>query len=87
MSEVQFKSLSNRGVRFWRARAMDFQAHRIAILEGLRSGDPAAACAAADDYFDAQRKRFEQDDNLRALNLSNPRLIDVVGNMVRQFRT
>ena len=87
LNEVQFKSLSSRGVRFWRARAMDFQVHRVAILDGLRSGDPAAACQAVDEYFDAQRKRFEQDDNLRALNLSNPRLIDVVGNMVRQFRS
>lgn len=87
LSEVQFKSLSSRGVRFWRARALDFQPHRVAILEGLQSGDPAAACEAVDRYFEAQRKRFEQDDNLRALNLSNPRLIDVVGNMVRQFRT
>lgn len=87
LSEVQFKSLSSRGVRFWRARALDFQPHRVAILEGLRSGDAAAAYEAVDLYFEAQRKRFEQDDNLRALNLSNPRLIDVVGNMVRQFRT
>lgn len=86
LNEVQFKSLSRRGVRFWRARAMDFQVHRVAILEGLRSNDPAAACAAVDEYFDAQRKRFDQDDNLREINLSNPRLIDVVGNMVRQFR-
>ena len=87
LSEVQFKSLSSRGVRFWRARAMDFQSHRVAILAGLQSGDPAAACEAVDRYFEAQRKRFEQDDNLRELNLSNPRLIDVVGNMERQFRT
>ena len=87
LSEVQFKSLSSRGVRFWRARALDFQPHRVAILEGLRSGDPATACEAVDRYFEAQRQRFEQDDSLRALNLSNPRLIDVVGNMVRQFRT
>ena len=86
LNEVQFKSLANRGVRFWRARAMDFQPHRLAILAGLRSGEPSLAGAAVDRYFDAQRKRFEQDDNLRALNLSNPRLIDVVGNMVRQFR-
>lgn len=86
LNEVQFKSLSARGVRFWRARALDFQPHRVAILEGLRSGDPAAARDAMDGYFDAQRKRFDQDDSLRALDLSSPRLIDVVGNMVRQFR-
>lgn len=87
LNEVQAKALANRGVRFWRARALDFQEHRVAILESLRSGDPLAAGEAMDQYFDAQRKRFEQDDSLSALNLSNPRLIDVVGNMVRQFRT
>lgn len=86
LNEVQVKSLSGRGLRFWRARALDFQPHRVAILEALQSGDPAAARDAIDQYFDAQRKRFDQDDNLRTLDLSSPRLIDVVGNMVRQFR-
>lgn len=87
LNEVQFKSLAARGVRFWRARALDFQPHRLAILDGLRSGDPAAARAALDGYFDAQRKRFEQDENLRDVDLASPRLIDVVSNMVRQFKT
>lgn len=87
LNEVQTKSLSGRGVRFWRARAMDFQPYRVAILEGIRSRDSEAARGAMDRYFDAQRKRFEQDENLRALNLSHPGLINVVAEMVRQFRT
>lgn len=87
LNEVQFKSLSARGVRFWRSRAMDFQAHRVAILKGIRARNPAAARTAMNRYFDAQRERFEQDDILRATNLSSPRLIDAVANMVRQFKT
>lgn len=87
LNEVQFQSLSTRGVRFWRARAMDFQPYRLAILEGIRARDAVAARAAMDEYFDAQRERFEQDDILRAINLSHPGFIDVVGNMVRQFKT
>lgn len=87
LNEVQFKSLSGRGVRFWRARAMDFQPYRVAILEGIRARDSGIARAAMDQYFDAQRARFEQDDILRAINLSHPGFIDVVGDMVRQFRT
>jgi GntR family transcriptional repressor for pyruvate dehydrogenase complex len=87
LNEVQFKTLSGRGIRFWRARAMDFQPHRVAILDGIRARDAAVARAAMDRYFDAQRERFEQDDILRAINLSNPRLIDAVSDMVRQFRT
>jgi len=87
LNEVQLKSLSGRGMRFWRQRAMDFQPYRVAILDGIRARDPAAARGAMDRYFDAQRERFEQDDILRALNLSNPRMIDAVADMVRQFRT
>ena len=86
LHEVQIKSLASRGVRFWRARALEFQPHRVAILEGLRSGDPAAAREAMDRYFDAQRARFEQDETLRSLNLSSPKLITIVSDMVRQSR-
>ena len=86
LTEVQVKSLTGRGPRFWRARALDFQLHRVAILEGIRSGDPKVARRAIDRYFDAQRARFERDANLRTLNLSNPGLINVVANMVRQLK-
>ena len=87
LNEVQVESLSGRGARFWRARAMDFQPYRFDILEGVRSRDPEAARAAMDRYFDAQRTRFELDENLRAVNLSHPGLINVIAEMVRQFRT
>ena len=87
LNEVQVNSLTDRDVRFWRARAMDFQPYRLAILEGLRSRDSAVAREAMDNYFDAQRKRFEQDESLRALELSNPRLSNVAANIIRQFRT
>ncbi len=87
LHEVQVQSLGGRGIRFWRARAMAFQPHRLAILDGLRSKDPALASAAMDRYFDAQRTRFEQVKDLHALSLSDPRVINVIANMVRQFRT
>ena len=86
LNEVQFKSLSSRGVRFWRARALEFQPHRLAILEGIRSGDPAEARAAMDRYFDAQRARFEEDESLRSLNLSSPKLVTIVSEMVRHSK-
>ena len=65
---------------------MEFQPHRIAILEGIRSRDPVKARAAMDGYFDAQRERFERDAGLRSLNLSNPGLIGVVSDMVRLIK-
>ena len=86
LNEVQVKSLNQHGVRFWRNRAMEFQPHRIAILDGIRSGDPIVARAVMDRYFEAQRTRFEQDETLRSLNLASPRLITVVSDMVRQSR-
>jgi GntR family transcriptional repressor for pyruvate dehydrogenase complex len=86
LHEVQVKSLTGRGVRFWRARALDFQPHRLAILEGVRTRDPVVARAAMDKYFVAQRLRFEQIENLRELSLSDPRLINVISDMVHQFR-
>ena len=86
LNEVQVQSLTGRGPRFWRARALDFQRHRVAVLEGIRSGDPQIARRAIDRYFEAQRARFERDDHLRALNLSNPSLINVVAKMVRQYK-
>ena len=86
LSEVQVGSLTARSVRFWQARALSFQPHRLAILEALKSGDPQKARQAIDPYFDAQRVRFDQDDNLRALDLSSPSLINVVANMVRHIK-
>ena len=86
LNEVQVKSLTGRGIRFWRARALEFQPHRIAILEGLRSGQPSTARLAMDRYFDAQRARFEQDETLRSLNLSSPKLVAIVSDMVRQSK-
>jgi GntR family transcriptional repressor for pyruvate dehydrogenase complex len=86
LNEVQVSSLTGRSPRFWRARALEYQNHRVAILEGIRSGDPRVARRAIDRYFEAQRARFEQDDNLRALKLSNPGLINVVAKMVRQYK-
>ncbi len=86
VNEAQVQSLTGRGIRFWRTRAMDFQPYRIAILDGLRSGEPVTARGAMDRYFEAQRRRFEQDETLRALNLSNPRLVVAVADMVRDFR-
>ena len=87
LNEVQVNSLSDRDIGFWRARAKDFQPYRLALLDGLRSRKPAVSREAMDRYFDAQRKRFEQDENLSTLDLSNPRLISVAANIVRQFRT
>ena len=86
LNEVQLKSLSSRGVRFWRSRAVEFQPHRVDILAGLRSGEPTEAWAAMDRYFEAQRARFEQDASLRGLNLSSPKLIAIVSEMVRQSK-
>ena len=86
LNEVQLKALSSRGVRFWRARATEFQPHRVAILAGLRSGNPAEARVAMDRYFEAQRVRFEQDASLRSLNLSSPKLVTIVSEMVRQSK-
>lgn len=86
LQEVQASSLMEKGAGFWRSRAMEFQPHRIAILAGLRASDLAQARAAMDGYFVAQRERFEQDSELRTLNLSNPGLIGVVSDMVRLIK-
>ena len=86
LTEVQVRSFAGRGVRFWRSRALEFQPHRIAIAEALRSSDPAGASKAMDAYFEAQRTLLERDENLRSYNLSNPNMIGVVANIVRQFK-
>ena len=86
LGEVQAKSLPGRSVRFWRLRAIDFQPHRLAILGGLRSRSPSLARKATDLYFEAQRQRFEQDKDLRTLNLSNPRLVNAIADVVREFK-
>ena len=86
LNEVQVKSLPDRGVRFWRARAVAFQPHRLAILAGIRSRNPATARTAMLAYFDAQRARFEQDHTLRALNLASPKLVAIMSNMVSRLK-
>ncbi|MDQ2765321.1 MAG: GntR family transcriptional regulator [Pseudomonadota bacterium] len=86
LNEVQVKSLTAKGIRFWRARALEFQVHRVTILKGLKSGEPAQARAAMNSYFEAQRTRFEQDASLRSINLSSPKLVTIVSDMVRLSR-
>ena len=86
LNEVQVNALTGRGIRFWRARALEFQPHRLAILEGVASRDPAIARAAMDRYFEAQRARFEKDEGLRESDLSSPKLVTVVSELVRQFK-
>jgi GntR family transcriptional repressor for pyruvate dehydrogenase complex len=86
LHEVQVTSLAGRGLKFWRSRALEFQVYRVAILEGVRSGDPVKAGRAMDRYFKAQRERFEKDKKLRTIDLTSPGLINIVSDMVRQFR-
>ena len=87
LHQLQVTSLADRGLRFWIKRALEFQPHRIAILEGLRSGDPAKAGRAMDKYFKAQRERLSKDKRLNSLDLTSPGLIHVVSDMVHQFRS
>ncbi|HUA24869.1 MAG TPA: GntR family transcriptional regulator [Steroidobacteraceae bacterium] len=84
--EVQVTALRSRGVRFWRTRAGEFQADRCGIRDGIKMGSPKKARAAMDQYFDDQRSRFLQDEALRSLNLSDPRLISMVTQIVRSFK-
>lgn len=86
LNEVQVTSLTNHSVKFWRDRAMAFQGHRIAIVDGLRSKDPKVALKAMDKYFDAQRERFEKDKNLSKLNLASQDTINIVSDMVRHLK-
>ena len=86
LTELQVKSLLNRTVQFWRARALEFQPHRIAILNGIRSKNPVMAREAMDRYFEAQHARFEQDEVLCSLNLSSPKLVGIVSDLVRQLK-
>lgn len=86
LNEVQVKSLTNRSIRFWRTRSLEFQSHRVAILEGLRARDSIAAREAMDRYLEAQRASFEADEALRSLNLASPKLVTIVSDMVRQSR-
>ena len=86
LNEVQVNSLTSRTIRFWRARALEFQPHRIAILAGIRSGNPVTAREAMDCYFEAQRALFEHDKSLRSVDLSSQRLVTIVSDMVRQSK-
>jgi GntR family transcriptional regulator, transcriptional repressor for pyruvate dehydrogenase complex len=86
LQEVQANAHRGKPVKFWLSRALEFQPHRVAILKGIKSGDPMQARKAMDRYFASQRERFEQDVGLSALNLSNPGLIGVVSDMVRLIK-
>ena len=87
LTEVQVKSLQDKGVQFWRTRASGFQPRRRAIVEAVIGGHSIAARKAVNAYFDAQRELFEQDGELRTADLANPDLINVIAKMVRQLKT
>lgn len=84
--EVQVKSLKKKGVRFWRPRALEFKDDRMAIYQGVHDRSVEAAGAAMERYFEHQRARFVEDESLRELKLSDPRLITAVAQMVQQLR-
>ena len=86
LNEVQVNSLTSRNIRFWRARALEFQPYRLSILAGILSRDPVTARGAMDRYFEAQRARFERDDTLRSVDLSSQQLVTIVSDMVRQSK-
>ena len=85
LTEVQIDSLATKGIRFWRSRALQFQPYRLAVLQGLRSSDPTKASTAMNAYMEKQRILLERDDSVCAFNLSNPKLISAVANVMRQF--
>jgi GntR family transcriptional repressor for pyruvate dehydrogenase complex len=85
--EIQVVALRSKGVRFWKARAAEFQPDRTAIYRAIAAGDRKRAGAAMQRYFDDQRSRFLDDDALSKLNLSDPALIAAVAGIVRQFKS
>ena len=87
LTEVQVKSLAKNGVRFWSSRAAEFQPHRLSILEALQARDVKRAKEAMNAYLDAQKALFKRDDGLTALDLSNPSLVSLISDVVRQSRS
>ncbi|WP_206243536.1 FadR/GntR family transcriptional regulator [Novosphingobium terrae] len=85
--EVQVIPPRKRGVKYWRERAVAFQNDRRKIFEGIEAHNISVAVAAMESYFEHQRERFVEDKALGALNLSDPRLIEGLAEMVRQMKT
>lgn len=84
---VQAKALRKRGVNFWRQRASEFQDDRRAILDAIRTKSRKDVVIAMNRYFEDQRARFEQDDALRDLKLSDPRLVTAIAEMVLRLKS
>ena len=84
---VQARALRQQSVTFWRRRASEFQSDRRAILEAIRAKSSQDVLTAMIRYFDDQRARFERDDSLRDLKLSDPRLVTAVADIVLRLRS
>lgn len=84
--ELQVKTLRRRGIKFWRNRVAEFQVDRRDILEALVSRSEERAVAALERYFGHQRALFESEEAWSKINLSDPRLIETVAQMVQQMK-
>lgn len=86
LMEVQIKALRQKGVKFWRERAAEFQPDRQRIADAIERRSSADAEQAMDIYFENQRIRFESEPGLRELKFSDPRQISTVADMMRQLK-
>lgn len=85
--EVQVIPPRKRGLKYWRERAVSFQNDRRNIFAAINAHSVEEAAAAMEQYFEHQRAQFVDDKTLGALNLSDPRLIDGLAEMVRQMKS
>jgi GntR family transcriptional repressor for pyruvate dehydrogenase complex len=85
--EIQVGAFRDKGVKFWRTRAAEFQRDRKAIYAAIADRDSKAARKAMLRYLDDQRARFVEDKALSKLNLSDPALIAAVAGIVRQYKS
>ena len=70
----------------WKSRAVATQASREQIIECIVRHDPTAAHAAMETLLGKQRALLEEDDVLRTLRLSDPKVAEAISGLVDGFR-
>ncbi|WP_051768050.1 FadR/GntR family transcriptional regulator [Sphingobium sp. DC-2] len=85
--QVQLRALRSRGLSYWIGRSTAFQSDRKAILEALRSRDPAMASQAMTDYFDHQTRVFKSDPELVRMRFTDSAVVAAVSDILIHMRT
>jgi GntR family transcriptional repressor for pyruvate dehydrogenase complex len=83
--QTQVQVLKKRSLSEWIARSSKYQRAREAIVDRIANHDARGAHAAMEHFLGQQRAMFEGDPILRTLRISDPKITEVIRDLMERF--